>query len=331
MVNDRRKRVVVVGGGTGMYTLLLGLKQYTDRIAITAIVTMADDGGSTGRLRDDFGYLPVGDVRQALAALAPEDDAHNELLRQLFLYRYEKGEGLTGHNFGNLLLTALTDITGSEVAAISAAARLLRVAGDVVPVTTEPATLVATYDTGVRVVGEHAIDEQTTCVGGYIEALTLEPKISLNPVAAKAMMSADCIVFGPGDLYTSIIANCVVSGFIKAVRASTAKLIYVLNLMGKACQTSQLSATAHVTELEKYVGRDMTHIIATNQPPPAPLVERYAVEGDVVIVPDTTDARVVAAPVTATGVTKTVAGDTLRRSFIRHDGSALARSILQLL
>lgn len=148
-----KKRVVVVGGGTGTHTILKGLKRYTDRIEVSAIVTMADSGGSTGRLRDEFGQLPVGDVRMALAALSADVDSHDELVRELFLYRFSKGDGLSGHNFGNLLLTALTDLLGSEVEAIAAAARILRVRGQVIPVTTDDVHLWAEYDDGERVVG----------------------------------------------------------------------------------------------------------------------------------------------------------------------------------
>jgi uncharacterized cofD-like protein len=322
---DTPKKIVVVGGGTGTYTLLRGLKHYVPRVQLTAIVTMADSGGSTGRLRDQFGYLPVGDVRQALAALAPEDDAHQELLRQLFLYRYEKGEGLEGHNFGNLLLTALTDITGSEVAAIGAAAKLLRVAGAVVPVTTEPADLVARYDTGLEVVGEHAIDEQTVCPGEQITTLTLRPRVALNPDAAAALAAADCIVFGPGDLYTSILANCVVDGFAAAVAASAAKRVYVLNLMGKACQTEHLDAAGHVAELERYVGCALTHIIVPAAAPAPALVARYAAEGDTYIAPTLgNDQRVVRGDIIAASAIAPQPGDTLTRSYIRHDGAALA-------
>ena len=140
------KKIVVIGGGTGTHTVLQGLKRYQPAVELSAIVTMADSGGSTGRLRDEFGFLPVGDVRMALAALARESSEHEQLLRKLFMYRFERGEGLTGHSFGNLLLIALRDILGSEDAAIAAAGEVLQVAGTVIPVTTTPTTLVATYD-----------------------------------------------------------------------------------------------------------------------------------------------------------------------------------------
>jgi uncharacterized cofD-like protein len=330
-MDTKKRKVVVVGGGTGTYTLLRGLKAYKDELAITAIVTMADSGGSTGRLRDQFGFLPVGDVRQALAALAPEDDAHHELLRQLFLYRYEKGDGLSGHNFGNLLLTALTDITGSEVEAIRAAARVLRVAGNVVPVTTAPADLVATYDTGVVVTGEHAIDEQVTCAGERIISLALTPAVAINPEAADALRDADCIVLGPGDLYTSIIANCVVDGFCEALQQSQATLVYVSNLMCKACQTTGLTASGHAAELQKYCGRALDRIVVNAGDFNADLVARYQAEGDAVVVDDFgDDSRVVRAQVVDDTAVAKVDGDALARSYIRHQSERLARAVYAL-
>lgn len=332
MVDKSRKKIVVVGGGTGTYTLLRGLKRYKDELHITAIVTMADSGGSTGRLRDQFGYLPVGDVRQALAALAPEDDAHHELLRQLFLYRYEKGEGLSGHNFGNLFLTALTDITGSEVEAIRAAARVLRVAGNVVPVTTVPADLVATYDSGVVVTGEHAIDEQVTCVGERIVSLALTPAVPINPEAATALRDADCVVLGPGDLYTSIIANCVVDGFCEALQESRGKLVYVGNLMSKACQTTGLSASAHAAEIERYCQRSLDSIVLNAGTFNEALVARYQAEGDAVVADDfaANDPRVVRANIVDDAAVTVAKGDMLTRSYIRHHSERLAATILSL-
>jgi len=217
---------------------------------------MADSGGSTGRLRDEFGYLPVGDVRMALAALASDVDEHEELLRELFLYRFDKGDGLSGHNFGNLLLVALTDILGSEEAAIRAAARVLRLRGKVVPVTTEKVDLVATYDDGVQVVGEHDIDEPTKDRAKHmITKLAVTPSATISEAAEAAILDADLIVLGPGDLYTSVLANCVVEGVPEALRNSPAKIIYVCNLMTKLGQTASKGVVEHVREITSYVGR----------------------------------------------------------------------------
>ncbi len=157
----QRKKIVVIGGGTGTHTLLRGLKKYSDTIEIKAIVTMADSGGSTGRLRDEFGYLPVGDARMALTALARESEAHDEILRELFLYRFDRGEGLSGHTLGNLFLVALTDILGSEAKAIEAAGAVLATCGDVIPVTADNVHLEAEYSTGAILKNEHDIDGGT--------------------------------------------------------------------------------------------------------------------------------------------------------------------------
>ena len=188
----KKQNVVVIGGGTGTHVVLRGLKKFKNLLNISAVVTMADSGGSTGRLRDEFGYLPVGDVRMALTALARDVDQHEELLRELFLYRFDKGEGLSGHNFGNLLLVALTDILGSEEEAIKSAAKVLRVQGQVVPVTNEKVDLVALYDDGVEVIGEHKIDQvQDSHSGRKIDKLSITPSASISTSAKKVIEEAD--------------------------------------------------------------------------------------------------------------------------------------------
>jgi uncharacterized cofD-like protein len=330
MNTKSKKRVVVVGGGTGTHALLKGLKRYADQLDITVIVTMADSGGSTGRLRDEFGQLPVGDARSALAALSAEVDEHDELLRELFLYRFEKGEGLIGHNFGNLLLTALTDILGSEVEAITTASRLLRVRGRVVPVTTDNVHLKAEYEDGVVIIGEHDIDEpQKERNGNRIVRLSVTPKANLNPIAAEALAAADLIILGPGDLYTSIIANCVVEGFREAVPPST-PLAYICNLMSKVGQTKGMHAKEHVAEIARYIGREPDHVLVNITEFDKELVEKYQADDEHPILLDCDDegvCRIHAEDFLATDVVVTKAGDTIRRSLIRHDGEKLASYI----
>lgn len=333
-MQQQRTRVVVVGGGTGSFTTLRSLKPYAEEYEITAIITMADSGGSTGRLRDEFGQLPVGDARMALAALAAEVDAHDELVRELFLYRFAKGEGLTGHNFGNLLLTALTDILGSEVAAIAAASRILRVSGTVVPVTTDHAHLQATYDDGVVLVGEHTIDEPPADrYDRRIVDLALTPTATLSPAAAAALAAADVIIFGPGDLYTSILANCVVAGFQDTLRTSRATLIYLCNLMSKPGQTNGLSATQHVAEVTRYAGRMPDHVVIHNGTFEPVLLERYAQEGTypIVNVDEPVPYTLHAVDIVAHEAVKTQAGDVLTRSLIRHDSKKLATLLRQII
>src|SRR3989344_7509047 len=179
------KKVVVIGGGTGTYTVLSGLKKYPpDFFDLTAIVTVADSGGSTGWLRDEFGYLPVGDFRMALVALA-DDNETSAVLRNLFLYRFNKGTGLNGHNFGNLFLVAMTDIAGSEEGAIALASRVLRIRGKVLPVSREKLTLVAAYENGATTRGEAHIDEPDETHDGAlrIKNLSVEPAVQATEEA----------------------------------------------------------------------------------------------------------------------------------------------------
>ena len=321
----------MVGGGTGTHTILRGLKKYTDQIAITAIVTMADSGGSTGRLRDEFGQLPVGDVRMALAALSADTGPHEELLRELFLYRFDKGEGLAGHNFGNLFLTALTEILGSSSEAIQTASEVLRIQGVVLPVTTDNVHLVATYDDGVEVVGEHAIDSPTADRSGHrIMQVSVTPAARLHPEAAEALLRANLIVLGPGDLYTSIIANLVVDGFAEALDASQAKVMYVCNLMSRPGQTDGMRTSDYISEITKYCQRLPDCVLVNTAAYSPELLERYAAEHTYPVEYDASCApcNIVTADLVSTELVKTVAGDTVKRSLIRHDSDTLAALVV---
>lgn len=323
----KKLKVVVIGGGTGTYTLLRGLRPYTDRLDLTAIVTMADSGGSSGRLRDEFGQLPVGDVRQALAALAPAVDRHDELLRELFLYRFSRGEGLSGHNFGNLFLTALTDIVGSETEAISTAARLLRIEGQVIPVTTDDVQLVATYDDGVNVTGEHAIDvPKSDRYPHRIVRLGTVPVGQANPVALAAIKDADVLILGPGDLYTSLLANCVITGVAEAIQATAGRLYYVANLMSRRGQTTGMQLSDYITAIVDHCGRVPDRVILHQGVYPAELVSRYREEGSEPVTVDKlpSSVAVVAAPIVSTEPVVVRAGDAVPRSLIRHDSARLA-------
>jgi uncharacterized cofD-like protein len=330
-----KQQIVVVGGGTGTHTVLKGLKHYGDRVELTAIVSMADSGGSTGRLRDEFGQLPAGDVRNALTALAADGDTHDELLRQLFLYRFSRGEGLYGHNFGNLFLTVLTDILGSEVAAIEAASRILRVSGQVLPVTTDQVHLKAEYADGTEVVGEHDIDEwqDKARQAVRISTLSLTPRAQLYAGAAAALRQADLIVLGPGDLYTSVLANCVVDEFTETIKETTAPIVYVCNLMSKAGQTIGLHAAEHVAEVKRYLGRLPTAVVYNTSPLPSELLAKYAAEGDHAVLDNFVDKgiRIIRAPLLAAEEIVTMEGDVLTRSLIRHDADKLAQVLMTLL
>ncbi len=330
----KKKNVVVIGGGTGTHTVLRGLKLYQKQLSISAVVTMADSGGSTGRLRDEFGYLPVGDARMALAALASDDDEHEELVRQLFLYRFDKGDGLLGHNFGNLLLVALTDILGSEVAALRAAARLLRTQGSVIPVTSEKVDLVATYEDGVTVIGEHFIDEPNADrLQHKIMNLSLNPEATISAAAESVILNADLIVLGPGDIYTSILANCVVEGVSEAICNSKAHLAYICNLMTRAGQTSGMGVREHVFEITKYTNRLPDTVFINNGVFPNELLDKYAKDYEFPVELNQTsgDYDVVISNFLATEAVLTNRGDVLKRSLIRHDSRKLARKLISLI
>ena len=329
-----KKKVVVVGGGTGTHTLLTGLKQYRGLIEVTAVVTMADSGGPTGKLRDEFGYLPVGDVRMALAALAKEDDEHDSLIRKLFLHRFDTNGEMGGHNFGNLFLVALTDILGSEEKAIEAASRVLNISGKVLPVTTEDVQLVAQYEDGMKVTGEHDIDEPKLGINTpRIKSLTIEPQATLNPNVRRELLEADLIVFGPGDLYTSVLANCVVDGFKDAVTSSNAKKAYVANLMTKVGQTTDMGVKEHVEELSKYIGNKPDFVFVNNNDLPTELLKRYETENEFPVCDNCGDAdfEIYATDLLASEEIVMSKGDVLRRSLIRHDSSKLARVVYEIL
>ncbi len=330
-----KTKVVVVGGGTGTYTLLRGLRQYHDKLDIAAIVTMADSGGSTGRLRDEFGQLPVGDVRQALAALAPDVPGTTNLLRDLFLYRFKSGEGLSGHNFGNLFLTALTQMLGSEAEAIEAAGALLRIEGKVIPVTTDKVHLAATFSSGRTVIGEHDIDEPASeYANDRITTLSLTPAATLSVEAREALLTADCIIFGPGDFYTSILANAVVAGFAEAVKESQATVMFVANLMARPGQTIGMHLRDYVAEFHRYVSVLPDLIVVPDAPLPAELVQHYAdTEAVHPISYDIDHQEITLCPAPIVNQERFVpqAGDVLTRSLIRHDSGALAKAILDLL
>ena len=319
MEKGQKKKVVVIGGGTGTHTVLRGLKRYEKQLDLTAIVTMADSGGSTGRLRDEFGFLPVGDVRMALAALAKDIDSHQELLRELFLYRFSKGEGLSGHNFGNLLLVALTDILGSEEAAIRAAGKVLGVQGGVVPVTTEKVHLIAGYEKGAVLRSEHEIDEPPEALSKQrIVDLTVSPDVRINPKA---------------DLYTSVLANCVVSGMADALRRTRAPMVYVSNLMTKVGQTHDMGVKEHLAEMRRYLKRRPDIVVVNTSSFPEDLLERYAADGEFPVVNNTdkTDGEIITGDYVASEEVVTASGDVLKRSLIRHDSAKLADTLLDIL
>ena len=267
-------RIVVIGGGTGVFTVLTGLRSRFKNLA--AIVTMADDGGSTGVLREDFGVLPPGDIRRALIALSKTD---NKILSSLFNYRFKEGAGLYGHSFGNLMLTVLERITGSFESAIREASRILRVEGSVIPVTLKQTKLFAELESGAIIKGESNIDVPKHDGRLKIKKVWLEPTAKINPNAAKAIMNADIVIIGPGDLYTSIIPNLLVSGMRNALRKTKAKIVYMVNLMTKFGETNGFAASDFVKEIEKYLGEGVVdYVVVSNKKPKTPRLKKYEKE-----------------------------------------------------
>lgn len=318
--------IVVIGGGTGSYTILSGLKQLSGH-QLTAIVPSTDSGGSTGRLRDEFGFLPVGDVRQCLVALTENQD-ESLFLREILSYRFSKGgDGLAGHNLGNLLLTALTDIYDDEISAISILEKLMNIQGHVFPVSKTKTTLVAEYENGEVVTGEHQIDEPVYPHDGRARVVNLytTPKVRTYKQVKQSIAAADLIILGPGDLYTSLIANLVVAGVSEAIQRSQARLIYIVNLLTKFGQTYGFTAADHLNEITKYAGRQPDHILINDNHLPKNILKKYETENAFPVVNDMVgDPRVIAADFLAREEVVTPKGDKLKRSLIRHDGNKVA-------
>lgn len=265
-----KKRIVVLGGGTGVFNVLTGLKKTGHELS--AIVTMADDGGSSGVLREEFGILPPGDIRRALVALSHAE----QTLADLFTYRFEEGEGLEGHSVGNLLLAALERMTGSFESAVNAAGRILQIEGSVIPVTLDDVRLKAWLKGGGTVSGEHAIDVPLGRRIARIMRIGLTPGARPNPRALEAIEKAHLIVIGPGDLYTSLLPNLVVSGIPEAIRDAAGKKVYCVNLMTKRGETDGFHARDFVRAVEKVLGKGVLDAVVVNSAvPPTKLREWY--------------------------------------------------------
>jgi uncharacterized cofD-like protein len=255
-------RIVCIGGGTGLHNCLLGLKAVLPEAELAAVVTMMDSGGSTGRLRDEFGFLPPGDVRRCLIALS---DAPLEL-RKLMQHRFDRGNGLSGHVVGNLLLTALKEIHGDEYAAIAAMERILAIKGKVYPVTLTDCTLVAELEDGTRVHGESNIDLRSDA-RMQIRRVLLEPSATLFGRTSEAIKAADYIIIGPGDLYTSVMPNLAVRGMAGALahaQARGARILFVTNTMTKRGETDGFTASDFVRVVQEALGTATLDAVIVN-------------------------------------------------------------------
>lgn len=267
----RGPKIVVLGGGTGLSNLLRGLKQFSHNI--TAIVTVADDGGSSGRLRREVGMLPPGDIRNCLSALADEE----RLLTELFQYRFSAGQGLSGHSFGNLFLTAMNEITGDLEQAIAASSKVLAVRGQVLPSTLSDVRLWAELSDGRRIEGESSIAKAK----GQIVTLGCTPRDPpALPRAIKAIQEADCIILGPGSLYTSIIPNLLVPEIVAAIAQRTVPRIYICNVMTEPGETDGYRVSDHIRAIDTVCGKPLFDSVLVQRRPPTPDTQaRYAKVG----------------------------------------------------
>ena len=277
-------RVVAIGGGTGLSTLLKGLKRYVVTPALAAsgqatiselcgVVTVSDDGGSSGRLRKEFNMLPPGDVRNCVVALS-EDEA---LLSRLFQHRFQKGSGLEGHSFGNLFLAALTSITGDFAEAVRLSSEILLTRGHIYPATTSNVELEAEFEDGTRVRGETRI---TASKGKIRELFLVPPDVQPLPQTLEAIASADLITIGPGSLFTSLIPNLLVRGMGEAIVSSNAVKVYICNLMTQANESLGLSASDHIRALNRHARVQLFDYALINRTPVSPdLKAKYALEG----------------------------------------------------
>ncbi|WP_036916788.1 gluconeogenesis factor YvcK family protein [Prochlorococcus sp. MIT 0603] len=321
---NRGPNIVAIGGGTGLSTLLQGLKRYSNRI--TAIVTVADDGGSSGILRRELGVQPPGDIRNCLAALSTEES----LLTRLFQYRFSSGTGLVGHSFGNLFLSALTSITGNLETAITASSRVLAVQGQVVPATNADVRLWAELENGERIEGESAISQVRSPIariGCYPE----QP--SALPSAIEAIENAELIILGPGSLYTSLLPNLLVPEIVEAIQRSKATKLYVCNLMTQPGETDGLDATGHVRAIEAQLAsfgittRIFNSILAQKDLAPSALLEYYLSKGAEPVQCDLNSLRAKGYKVCTASLQEFSASST---SVLRHDPRRLAMAVIRV-
>jgi len=287
-METQEKKIVTIGGGSGQFILLSGLRDLED-IQTTAIVSMVDSGGSTGRLRDELGILPPGDILKCILALSP----YQNTCRSILLKRFQKDRRLAGHTAGNMLLTMLSRYTGNFPAGVTALAEILDVDGTILPVTIDRATLVAELTDGKRIYGEEAIDLPRGTQRERIQDLFLVPhhhsSITVYPPVLDAIETADYIFIGPGDLFTSIIPNLIVPGVKKALQNTSAKIYYTINIMTKFGETHNFFGKDFVIKLEERLGRSVDGVIGNNKKPIQKILDIYSQQKSKFVTIDTTD------------------------------------------
>lgn len=311
---NRGPKIVAVGGGTGLSMLLKGIKRITNNI--TAIVTVGDDGGSSGRLREEMGILPPGDIRNCIAALADDDD----LVTKLFQYRFKTGEGLEGHSFGNLFLTALTAITGDMVSAVKESSNVLSIRGRVLPSTLDDMKLVAELEDGRIIHGESNIPEAK----GRVKRLFTDPE-DCKPLedVIKAIKEADLIILGPGSLYTSVIPNLLIKEIAKEITNSQAKKIYVCNIMTQPGETDAYNVSTHVNAIINHAGsKNIMNAVLVNDSLPDNLAEKYKLAGSFPVNLDAENVKKMGINI----VSKKLIEES-KEGFVRHSSNRVARAI----
>ncbi|MFA5144118.1 MAG: YvcK family protein [Candidatus Omnitrophota bacterium] len=314
-VLEKGPKIVVIGGGTGLATLLRGLKEYTSNI--TAIVTVADDGGSSGRLRQEFDVLPPGDIRNCLVALADAEP----LVGKLFQFRFDEGTGLAGHNFGNLFITALSQVTGDFDAAIKESSKVLAIRGRVLPATLDKVALVAEHADGTETVGESIIPQAAM----PIKRVHLRPA-NCRPTdeAIDAIKRADVVVLGPGSLYTSIMPNLMVGKIYQEIIDSKAIKIYVCNVMTQKGETEDYKASEHLKAIIAHTAPGIVDYCIVNTAKIKPeMLEKYKQEEAYPVIPDSENVRKMKCKVIEAHIVKA-------EGYVRHDSDKVAKIIVDL-
>lgn len=324
---EKEPQITVIGGGTGSFALLSELKHHTNNL--NAVINMADDGGSTGGLRDELGVLPPGDVRQALTALSND----SEDLREQFNYRFESGK-LEGHSWGNLFLSGIEARTGSFSEAVRVASELLNIQGRVIPSTLDNVQLVASVD-GQTIVGESKVGDVEFTKGAN-PVMSLEPPAAINPEAKDALQTSDLIVIAPGNLYQSLAPNLVVQGMGRVLAEAQAPVAYVGNLVNKPLHTAEFAIHDYASEIERFAGCTVLDYVLYNTDEPTPeLLERYALDGEHPVRVDRQALDDAAYEAIGGNFLSYSHGeqnknDALKRSFIRHDGASIAAKLIEL-
>ncbi|MFH1655414.1 MAG: YvcK family protein [Candidatus Omnitrophota bacterium] len=315
---ERGPKIVVVGGGTGLSVLLHGIKEFTSNIR--AIVTVADSGGSSGRLREQFDVLPPGDIRNCLVALADAEP----LMQKLFQFRFKEGGELEGHNFGNLFITAMTKVTGDFEEAVKESSKVLAIRGQVIPSTLERVTLVAEYTDGSSIKGEDKIPKKNL----PIRKVTLTPQdVPAAEEALKAIEEAEVIILGPGSLYTSIIPNLLIKGITDAIANSSAMKIYICNVMTQSGETDGYKASDHIRALISHSGKkDIVNFCVVNTAAKVPkeLLSKYEQQKSFPVVADSKNIKELGCTVVEGNLISTA-------DYLRHNSEKLTKIIISLI